>query len=339
MNYRNCLKILCSISVVCLCCTCMGCSKTKSTGSTSITLNEVAHSVFYAPQYAAIELGYFKEEGIDLTLVTGFGADNVMTSLISDDAQIGLMGSESSIYVYAQGASDYAVNFAQLTQRAGNFLVSRTAEDDFSWENLRGKTILGGRAGGMPQMLLEYILEKNGLTKEDVNIIQNVDFGSTAAAFSSGIADYTVEFEPSATLLEQENAGFVVASLGVESGYVPYTAYCAKKSFLSKNSDVIAAFTRAIQKGLDYCNSHSAEEIAAVIAPQFPENTQNDIAVIVARYQNQDTWKTDTVFSKESFTLLTDILRNCGESDTDVPYEDLVTTTYSKQAAAESVSY
>ena len=195
MNYRNCLKILCSISVVCLCCTCMGCSKTKSTGSTSITLNEVAHSVFYAPQYAAIELGYFKEEGIDLTLATGFGADNVMTSLISDDAQIGLMGSESSIYVYAQGASDYAVNFAQLTQRAGNFLVSRTAEDDFSWENLRGKTILGGRAGGMPQMLLEYILEKNGLTKEDVNIIQNVDFGSTAAAFSSGIADYTVEFE------------------------------------------------------------------------------------------------------------------------------------------------
>ena len=339
MNYRNCLKILCSISVVCLCCTCMGCSKTKSTGSTYITLNEVAHSVFYAPQYAAIELGYFKEEGIDLTLVTGFGADNVMTSLISDDAQIGLMGSESSIYVYAQGASDYAVNFAQLTQRAGNFLVSRTAEDDFSWENLRGKTILGGRAGGMPQMLLEYILEKNGLTKEDVNIIQNVDFGSTAAAFSSGIADYTVEFEPSATLLEQESAGFVVASLGVESGYVPYTAYCAKKSFLSKNSDVIAAFTRAIQKGLDYCNSHSAEEIAAVIAPQFPENTQNDIAVIVARYQNQDTWKTDTVFSKESFTLLTDILRNCGESDTDVPYEDLVTTTYSKQAAAESVSY
>jgi len=148
-----------------------------------------------------------------------------------------------------------------------------------------------------------------------------------------------VEFEPSATLLEQEGAGFVVASLGVESGYVPYTAYCAKKSFLSKNSDVIAAFTRAIQKGLDYCNSHSAEEIAAVIAPQFPENTQSDIAVIVARYQNQDTWKTDTVFSKESFTLLTDILRNCGESDTDVPYEDLVTTTYSKQAAAESVSY
>lgn len=183
MNYRNYLKILCIISVICLCCTCMGCSKTKSTGSTSITLNEVAHSVFYAPQYAAIELGYFKEEGIDLTLVTGFGADNVMTSLISDDAQIGLMGSESSIYVYAQGASDYAVNFAQLTQRAGNFLVSRTAEDDFSWENLRGKTILGGRAGGMPQMLLEYILEKNGLTKEDVNIIQNVDFGSTAAAF------------------------------------------------------------------------------------------------------------------------------------------------------------
>ncbi len=347
MNYWNRLKIsrkalsflLCAILAACSCCTCMGCGKAKDSGRTAVTLNEVAHSVFYAPQYAAIELGYFKEEGIDLTLVTGFGADNVMTSLISGDAQIGFMGSESSIYIYAQGASDYAVNFAQLTQRAGNFLVSRTAEDDFSWENLRGKTILGGRAGGMPQMLLEYILEKNGLSKEDVNIIQNVDFGSTAAAFSSGIADYTVEFEPSATLLEQEGAGFVVASLGVESGYVPYTAYCAKKSYLAKNSDVISAFTKAIQKGLDYCNSHTADEIAAVIAPQFPENTQSDIAAIVARYQKQDTWKTDTVFSKDSFTLLTDILRNCGELDSDVPYEDLVITTYSKQAVSESASY
>lgn len=157
-----------------------------------------------------------------------------MTSLISDDAQIGLMGSESSIYVYAQGASDYAVNFAQLTQRAGNFLVSRTAEDDFSWENLRGKTILGGRAGGMPQMLLEYILEKNGLTKEDVNIIQNVDFGLNCRGIFVRHCRLYRGFEPSATLLEQESAGFVVASLGVESGYVPYTAYCAKKSFLSK---------------------------------------------------------------------------------------------------------
>jgi NitT/TauT family transport system substrate-binding protein len=292
----------------------------------------VAHSIFYAPQYVAIELKYFEEEGINLNLVTSFGADNVMTCLLSGDADIGFMGSESSIYVYAQKADDYIVNFAQLTQRAGNFLVSRTPITDFTWEDVRGKSILGGRAGGMPEMLLEYILEKNNITKSDVDIIQNVDFGSTAAAFTSDIADFTVEFEPSATLLEQQNAGFVVASLGVDSGYVPYTAYSAKKSFIEKNSDCIQSFTNAIQKGLDYVNTHTSAEIAAVIAPQFPESDIDTITTIIERYKEQDTWKNDTYFSEESFTLLTDILKNAGELDSDVPYDALVTTTYSEKA-------
>lgn len=325
-------KILCLILCFSLTISCIGCGKKNSSGLVSITLNEVAHSIFYAPQYVAIENGYFKEEGIELSVVTGFGADNVMTSLISGDAQIGFMGSESSVYVYTQGASDYAVNFAQLTQRAGNFLVSRNEEDDFSWDKLRGKTILGGRAGGMPQMLLEYILKQNGLTKNDVTILQNVDFGSTAAAFSSGIADYTVEFEPAATLLEQEGSGFVTASLGVDSGYVPYTAYCAKQSYISKHSNIIQSFTNAIQKGLDYCNSHTAQEIAEVISPQFPESSIEDITSIVARYLSQDTWKKDTCFSKESFLLLLKILQESGELNSDVPYENLVTTEYSKKA-------
>lgn len=325
--------LMCFVLFVCTFSVC-GCGKKETTGLLPVTLNEVAHSCFYAPQYVAIENGYFREEGIDLTLVTGFGADNVMTSLISGDADIGFMGSESSIYIYAEGASDYAVNFAQLTQRAGNFLVSKTPDENFDWQRLKGKTILGGRAGGMPQMLLEYILAQKGIDKEkDVTIIQNVDFGSTAAAFTSGIADYTVEFEPSATLLENEGSGFVVASLGVESGYVPYTAYCAKKSYLSKNSTVIQSFTNAIQKGLDFCSTHTAEEIAAVIAPQFPETDEATIAKIIKRYQSQDTWKNDTIFSEESFSLLTDILHGCGELDSAVPYEDLVITTYSESAA------
>lgn len=309
------------------------CSKKSDSSLKALTLNEVAHSIFYAPQYVAIENGYFKEEGIELTLVTGFGADNVMTSLISNDADIGFMGSESSIYIYAEGASDYAVNFAQLTQRAGNFLVSRTPNEDFDWEDLKGKTILGGRAGGMPQMLLEYILKQKGIDKDnDVSIVQNIDFGSTAAAFTSDIADYTVEFEPSATLLEEQGEGYVVASLGVESGYVPYTAYCAKKSYIEKNGDTIQAFTNAIQKGLDFCNSHTSEEIAKVIAPQFTETDETTIAKIVERYKAQDTWKNDTIFSTESFSLLTDILRSSGELDDTVPYEDLVITTYSENA-------
>ncbi len=224
-----------------------GCQKESKT-LTPVTLNEVAHSIFYAPQYAAIELGYFEEEGIDLTLVNGNGADKVMTALISGDADIGFMGSEASIYTYAQGSEDYGVNFAQLTQRAGNFLVGRKPEADFKWENLVGTKVLGGRAGGMPQMVFEYILKKNGIDpKTDLEIDQSISFGLTAAAFTSDDSDYTVEFEPYATSLEQEGAGYVVASLGTDSGYVPYTAYCAKKSYLEQNPDIIQKFTNAIQ--------------------------------------------------------------------------------------------
>ena len=312
------------------------CRKDTDNSTVKITLSEVAHSIFYAPQYVSIELGYFEDESIDLNLVTGFGADKVMTALVSKEADIGFMGSESSIYVYQEGSTDYAVNFAQLTQRAGNFLVSRDNETDFKWDNLKGRTFLGGRAGGMPQMLFEYILKKNGISPvDDLTILQNVDFGSTAAAFTSGIADYTVEFEPSATLLEQQKEGYVVASLGTDSGYVPYTAYCANKSFIEKHPDVIQGFTNAIQKGLDYVNSHTSSEIAEVIAPQFPETDLDTITTIVDRYKTQDTWKGDTIFEKKSFELLKDILKQSGELGSDVPYEKLVTTDYSKKAAGK----
>ncbi|MDO5349546.1 MAG: ABC transporter substrate-binding protein, partial [Lachnospiraceae bacterium] len=301
---------------------------------TPVTLNEVAHSIFYAPQYAAIELGYFKEEGIDLTLVNGAGADKVMTALVSGDAHIGFMGSEASIYTYANGSKDYAVNFAQLTQRAGNFLVGRQPEANFSWESLAGKKVLGGRKGGMPQLVFEYILKKHGLDPaSDLTIDQSINFGLTAAAFPSSDADYTVEFEPFATALEHENAGFVVASLGEESGYVPYTAYSAKKSYLEAHPDVIQKFTNAIQKGLNYVNSHTPEEIAKTIQPQFKETDLQSLTRIVERYQSQNTWKSDTIFEEESFLLLENILEEGGELPAQVPYEDLVTTEFSKTAA------
>ncbi len=344
MKKRNKSVLLCLLCLTTFLFSFIGCTQNKTDHSaetdnnsatelTKVTLNEVAHSIFYAPQYVAIELGYFQEEGIELELVTGFGADKVMNSLISGDADIGFMGSESSIYVYAEDSDDYAVNFAQLTQRAGNFLVSRTPMENFNWSDLKGKELLGGRAGGMPQMLLEYILKNNGLDpKKDLTITQNIDFGSTAAAFSSGLGEFTVEFEPAASSLETQGVGYVVASLGVDSGYVPYTAYCAKQSFIKENPNIIQSFTNAIQKGLDYVNSHSSEEIAGVIAPQFTESDLASITKIVERYKAQDTWKGDTVFEKESFELLTDILKSSGELDTDVPYEDLVDTTFSKNA-------
>lgn len=301
---------------------------------TKVTLNEVAHSIFYAPMYVAIEEGYFEDEGIDLDLVCGFGADKVMTAVISGEAEIGFMGSEASIYTYSEGATDYVVNFAQLTQRAGNFLVAREDMPDFTWDDLKGHLVLGGRKGGMPEMVFEYILKENGINPEtDLEINQNIDFGSTAAAFAEGQGDFTVEFEPGATSLESEGKGYVVASLGEDSGYVPYTAFSAKESYIDENPDIIQGFTNALQKGMDYVQSHTPEEIAAVIEPQFPETDLETITTIVTRYYDQETWKSDLIFEESSFDLLQDILETAGELEERVPYEDLVTTEFAEIAA------
>lgn len=314
-------------------CACTPAEETNGETATKIVLNEVAHSIFYAPMYVAIEKGYFAEEGIDVELVTGFGADKTMTAVLSGEADIGFMGSEASIYTYNEGATDYVVNFAQLTQRAGNFLVAREEMPDFKWEDLKGSYVLGGRKGGMPQMVFEYILKQNGINPEtDLEINQSIDFGSTAAAFADSEADYTVEFEPHATSLEAEGKGYVVASLGEDSGYVPYTAFCAKQSFIKENKDAIQGFTNALQKGMDYVNSHTPKEIAAVIQPQFKETDLDTIVTIITRYYKQDTWKSDLIFEEESFELLQDILDSAGELEKRAPYEDLVTTEFAEKA-------
>lgn len=324
------------LSTALLVCTLCGCGKDTNEDSsdlTKVTLNEVAHSIFYAPMYVAIEKGYFKDAGIDLTLVTGYGADKVMASVLSGEAEIGFAGCEATIYTYLEGASDQIVNFAQLTQRAGNFLVSREPVENFTWDMLIGKDVLGGRAGGMPEMVFEYILRKNGIDPSDVNIDQSIDFGSTAAAFSGGQGEFSVEFEPHATGLEQKGDGYIVASLGVDSGYVPYTGFFAKQSYMNEHADLIQAFTDALQKGMDYVNSHTAEEIAAVIAPQFPETDKETVTTIVNRYLTQDTWKTDLIFTEEAFMLLQNILEQSGELPNRVPYDDLVITSYAENAA------
>lgn len=318
-----------------------GCGKETAETNTDvkenipITLCEVAHSIFYAPMYVAIEEGYFEEEGIDINLYNGNGADNVMNAMIANEADIGFMGCEASVYVYAQGKNDYAVNFAQLTQRAGNFLVGRTADEDFTWDKLKGTTVLGGRAGGMPQMVFEYILKKNNIDPvNDLTIDQSVSFGNTAAAFMGNDEyDYTVEFEPFATTLEQESAGYIVASLGVDSGYVPYTSFCAKKSYLEENPDVIQSFTNALQKGMDYVQTHTAEEIAKAIAPQFPDNDLDSITTIVKRYHDQDSWKENLIFEEESYDLLVDILKEADQLEEDVPYEKIVVTDYAEKSS------
>ena len=306
----------------------------KDDGMTKVRLIEVAHSIFYAPMYVAIEEGYFEKEGIEVELVNGLGADKTMTAVLSGESEIGFMGSEASIYVYNEGAEDYVVNFAQLTQRAGNFLVSRESEPEFKMTDLKGKTVLGGRKGGMPQMVFEYILKKYGMDPEnDLNIITNIDFGMTAQAFAGGSGEYTVEFEPSATALEKEGSGFVVASLGIESGYVPYTAFSAKKSYIKDNPEVIQGFVNALQKGMDYVNTHTPEELAKIIQPQFAETDMETLVTIVTRYYDQDSWKEDLVFEEASFTLLLDILESAGELEKRPPYQDLVDNTYSNKVA------
>ena len=321
-----------SMAIMFLIAACTGCGK-KESDLQKVTLTEVAHSIFYAPQYVAIEKGYFRDEGIDLELVNGFGADKVMSAVVAGETDIGFCGAESSIYLYAEGASNYVVNFAQLTQRAGNFLVSREPIDDFSWDMLKGKDVLGGRKGGMPEMVFEYILEKNDINpKTDLTINQSIDFGSTAAAFSGGQGDFTVEFEPSATALEAAGEGYVVASLGVDSGYVPYTSYSVTKEYLNEHPDTIQGFTNALQKGMDYVNTHTPAQIAEVIAPQFEDFDLETIETIVARYYQQDTWKDNLIFEESSFDLLQNILSGAGELDRSVPYNNLVNNSFAEKA-------
>ena len=296
----------------------VGCgTETAEETLTPVRLNEVVHSVFYAPQYVAQELGFFEEEGLDVSVAVGNGADKSMTALLSDSADIALLGTEAGLYVYAEGKADYPKTFAQLTQRAGNFLVSREKEPDFQWSDLEGKSVIGGRLGGMPEMVLEFI--------------NNIDFTSTAGAFLGEVGDYTVEFEPAATTLEQSGKGHIVASLGEASGYVPYTVYMAQDAFLQAHPDVVEAFTRAIYKGQQWVESHSAAEIAKVIQPQFAETDLDTLTTIVERYQKQDTWKTDPTVSPEGFVLIQKIMMEGKELSQEIPYDSIVVTEFAEK--------
>ena len=306
------------------------CSKNQETALVPVRLNEVVHSVFYAPQYVAQELGFFEEQGLDVSVSIGQGADKSMTALLSDSADIALLGTEAGIYVYNEGKEDYPLAFAQLTQRAGNFIVSREPEPNFKWSDIKGKSVIGGRIGGMPELVLEYVLKQNGIIpNKDMELINNISYTSTSGAFVGNIGDYTVEFEPTATALEQQKNGYIVASLGTASGYVPYTVYMATSAYIEQNADVIQKFTNAIQKGQTWVKEHSSAEIAEVILPQFPDSDKETLTIIIDRYKQQDTWKENTLFDKDGFTLIQDIMEQGGELSGRVPYKDMIVTTFS----------
>ncbi|HWQ50879.1 MAG TPA: ABC transporter substrate-binding protein [Terriglobales bacterium] len=297
-----------------------------------IQLNEVTHSVFYAPQYAAIELGYFADEGIELELINGAGADKVMTAVLTGASQIGLAGPEASIYVYLEGRSDYCQVFAQLTKRDGSFLVGREPDPDFTWEKLRGSFTLGGRKGGMPLMNLEYLLKSKGLVPgTDLTVDTSVQFAAMAGAFVGGTGDYTTLFEPTASMLEREGKGYVLASIGEDVGEVPYTAYFTSKSFIAENPELIAAFTRAIYRGQQWVKDNDAAEIARVIAPQFPDTDLELLTTVTQRHKDIDAWYTTPVMPEEAFDRLQDIMETAGELSERVPYGDLVNNTFAEE--------
>ena len=288
--------------------------------------------MFYAPQYAAIKLGYFEEEGLEVELINGQGADKVMTAVISGQVDIGLAGPEASIYVYNEGKEDYAQIFAQVTKRDGSFIMAREPDENFSYEKLAGKHILAGRKGGVPCMTLEYVLNQNGLSTSDLEFDTSVEFGLMAGAFAGGTGDYTTMFEPTATMMEQEGSAYIVASVGQDSGEIPYTAYFSLKSYIDENEETIQKFTNAISKAQKWLAEAEPREIAETIAEFFPDTEIDVLEQVAARYQEIDAWMTEPFMTEDSFNRLQDVMENAGELSNRAPYDKLVNNSFAEEA-------
>lgn len=295
----------------------------------NVELNEVTHSVFYAPLYIAIENGYFKDEGLKINLTNGGGADNSMTAVLSGNAQIGLMGPETVIYVHNQGKKDMPKVFAQLTQRDGSFLVSRSQENEFSWNSLKNKTILAGRKGGVPAMTFEYVMHELGMTNNvDYTLNFDVQFNLMTGAFIAGTADYCTVFEPTASEYEKSNQWHIVASVGEQSGEIPYTSFIALSSYVKNNPKVIESFIKAMRKAFEFLNSKTEYEVAESIVKQFPSTTINSIETSIKSYKKINAWKTDMVATESSFDRLQDIMIYAGELQSKVQFGNIVNNEF-----------
>ena len=301
--------------------------------TTVVKVNEVTRSVFYSPQYAAIALGYFSDYGIKVELTTGQGADNVMTAVLSGQSNIGFAGPEAAIYVYNEGKEDYPQVFAQLTKRDGSFLVAREKTDNFSWKDLKGKTVIPGRKGGVPRMTLEYVLKQNGIDiSKDLVLDDSISFDLMAGSFAGGNADYVTLFEPTASLTEDSGIGYIVASVGKEAGEIPYTAYFALQSYINKNEKLIQNFTKAIYKGQQWVKEHTAEEIATKIVGFFPDTDITTLAKSIQKYKDIDAWNETPVLTKEAFEKLQDVIEEAGELDKRADYNKVVNNKYAEGA-------
>lgn len=317
------------IAILCLtlCCGFVLCGCDKKEDNT-IRLCEVTHSLFYTPQYVAMALGYFEEEGLKVEISNGGGADNVMTALLTGETDVGLMGCEANIYVYLQCKKDYPKVVAQLTKRDGSFLVARTKIDNFGYQNIDGKTVLMGRKGGMPAMILQYVLNNNGYTNgKNITMDYTIQFSALAPAFTGGTGDFVPLFEPVASQLEVEGKGYIVSAIGHDSGEIPYTCYTATQEYINKNSDKLEKFLRAIWKGVDYVNNHTAKDLAKVVVPYF-EGTSNDLLTrAIDNYKKYDMWMNTPITSKQGLERIQSIMQNAGELSTTVPYDVIVDNT------------
>ena len=298
----------------------------------TIKVNEVTRSVFYAPQYVAINNGYFKENGIDIELTTGQGADAVMTAVLANQCDIGFAGPEASIYVYNEGKEDYCQVFAQITKKDGLFLIARNQTSNFNWEDLKGKTVIPGRKGGVPYMTLEYVLKKNGIDpQKDLVLDDSIKFDLMAGAFAGGDAEYVTLFEPTASLTEKEGKGYIVESVGKAAGEIPYTAYFAKKSYIQHNENTISQFTKAIYKGQQWVKEHSSREIAEVVQSFFPDTDIGLLETAIQSYKDIDAWKDNPVLKEEDFNRLEDVMDMAGELEQRAPYDKIVNNKYAEQ--------
>ncbi len=307
--------------------------KNVSENLRTINVSEVTRSVFYSPQYVAIKNGFFEKNGMEIELITGQGADAVMTSVLSNQVEIGFAGPEASIYVYNEGKEDHTEVFAQLTKRDGSFLVSKTATSNFSWNDLKGKTVIPGRKGGVPYMTLEYVLKKNGINpQKDLILDDSIKFDLMAGAFSAGNAEYVTLFEPTASMTQMQGKGYIVASVGKESGEIPYTAYFAKKSFIEENEEIIQGFTNAIYEGEQWVKDHSSKEIAEVVQEFFPDTDLDMLEKAIQSYKDIDAWNETPVLKEESFNRLQDVMIEAGELKEKVPYDKIVNNSYAEKA-------
>ena len=291
----------------------------------TIKVAEVAHTIFYAPFYAAINNGYFEEEGIKIDLILASGADKVSAAVLSGDVDIGFCGSEATIYIYNNNEKDYLVNFAKLTQKDGSFLVSRKKYDNFELKDLIGKNVIGGRKGGMPEMTFEWALSQNNIDpKKDLNIDTSIAFSAMQGAFVGGQGDFVTLFEPNATAVEKEGLGYVVGYIGTWGGIVPYTSFNAKKSFINDNENTINGFIKAINKGLQYVYNTDSKIVADNVQGFFLDTKKEDLSIMIDRYKENEAWPKNSLINEKEFDHIQDIIINANELDKKAPYNKLV---------------